>query len=272
MAALRSYGRLPTARPAGGVSSGRLLASPAARSGSGRSGRGKAGGLGAATDTDEDEEGVPMERAPRPRRQRKLSSKSLGDSPVPSRLGVASPIDWQAALAARDDLGSTAAVPDLPPPLSVAAAQQAQLQALSAALLGGPRAPSALSGAAGEAKEEPLEQAGGPAALGGAAKPPGLPLAAPPAGQAAADPQTALLLGSMGGLPPLPALPALPLVPGAMASYGGVSPLGAFETALGKVMACSHELERPEGEGAAPRPLHSGPKGQSGFKGVTLYK
>ncbi len=259
--ALRSYGRLPTARPAGGVSSGRLLASPAVRSASGRSGRGK----GATSDTEEDDDGVPLERAPRPRRQRKLSSKSLGnDSPVPSRLGAASPIDWQAALAAREDLGSTAAVPGLPPPPAVAAAQQAQLQALSAALLGGPRAPSALSGAADEAKEEPLELGGAPAAAagGGGAKPPGLPLAPPPAGQANPG-GTALLLHPLGGLP---------LVAPGIVSFGGVSPLGAFETALGKVMARSHELDRPEGEGVAPRLLHSGPKGQSGFKGVTLYK
>ena len=255
VAALRSYGRLPTARPAGGVSSGRLLASPAPRSGSARSGRAKGG-----SDTEEEEEeGAPLERAPRPRRQRKLSSKSLGDSPAPSRLGAASPIDWQAALAAREgDLGSTAAVPGLPPPPSVAAAQQAQLQALSAALLGGARPPSALSGAA-EAKEEPAGEAAGGGAPG-FAKPPGLPLAPAP-GAAAAAP-AALLLGSMAGLP---------LVPGGLAGFGGVSPLGAFEAALSKVMARSHELERPEGEGPT-RPLHSGPKGQSGFKGVTLYK
>lgn len=264
VAALRSYGRLPTARPAGGVSSGRLLASPAARSASVRSGRGK----GAASDTDEDEEGAPLERAPRPRRQRKLSSKSLGDSPVPSRLGAASPIDWQAALAAREDLGSTAAVPGLPPPPAVAAAQQAQLQALSAALLGAPRAPSALSGAAGEVKDEPLEQGAAAAAAAGVAKPPGLPLPPPPA--AHGNPQAALLLGSIGGLPLVPAMPTA--MPTGMVSFGGVSPLGAFEAALGKVMARSHELDRPEGEGVAPRPLHSGPKGQSGFKGVTLYK
>lgn len=286
VAALRGYGRLPTARPPGGISSGRLLSSPSVRSAS------------AKVDEDEDYEEGAAVPSQRPRRTRKMSSASPGGSRglapaseaatpavVPAAAAAAVPpsaevMDWQALLqlphqdgqgqavvkqeagaqatsnghqaAAGAVDGATAAVgnglqtgagPKQQPPSPVPQAQ-VQLHALSTALLAGDaRVPSALSDAAAAG-------AGAAATAGGSGMDGRPPVPRPPAKGSG---------GSRGGLP----------------VAGGTSPVGAFESVLWRIMSQSHELARPEdavGEGMAPRPLHSGPKGQSGFKGVTLYK
>ncbi|KAL4434167.1 hypothetical protein ABPG75_000608 [Micractinium tetrahymenae] len=261
VAALRSYGRLPTARPPG-VSSGRLFSSPSVRSAS------------AAKESEDDDQaeggGAPSAGGirQRPRRARKPTSASPASRSLPVASVGSEPMDWQAALrlpAAQGSavvkqeggLGPAAQLQQLltggggsdsaaaaagangikPEPISaadLARAQQAQLQALSAALMG----------------------AGGPtpspsaAASGASDGPPSAPSSRPPSAKAA----TALLLGGPGS----------------------AARVASFEAVLNRVMARSHELARPDeaapGESSGGRPLHSGPKGQSGFKGVTLYK
>jgi hypothetical protein len=317
VAALRGYGRLPTARPPGGISSGRLFGSPSL----GRS----ASAAGEDDDDEVDDAGPPQPPQPRARRQRQPTSR-VSASPNVSRGGSmlpgTSPMDWQAALhlppllasqlkqeaGLHPTLGSgnvgamlgeaTPASLLLPPaapgtapgvasnglppllplphpagqqqeqptPEALALAQQAQLQALSAALMGGVRAPSALSGG-GSNSEHPAGAAGGLGRQASVAAPaPTMPAAAGPAAAAgaaaAAQPSAAMLFASLSALPAAPA------------GASGGSPLGAFEAVLWQVMTQSHQLARPEDmtEGAVARPLHSGPKGQSGFKGVTLYK
>lgn len=259
MSALRSYGRLPTARPPG-VSSGRLFSSPSVRS--------------ASLKLSEDDEQTEGGAAPsgglsqRPRRSRKPTSASPASRALPAAPG-SDPPSWHAALHLAAGQGSATTKPAgglgpaaqlqqqltsgsgsagaaagadgiKPEPLSVAdlaRAQQAQLQALSAALMGAgaplPSTSAAVSGASGGP---------GPA-------PAPAPTPRPPSAKAA----SALLLGGPGS----------------------AARLASFEGVLNRVMACSHELRRPDeapGESSGGRPLHSGPKGQSGFKGVTLYK
>lgn len=257
VAALRSYGRLPTARPPG-VSSGRLLSSPSVRSASVKESGGdeQTGGGGVQS----------IGLSQRPRRARKpKSSASPASRSLPPATSM-QPIDWQAALhmpsaqgsatlkqgvglgpaeqlqrqATNGSGGGTAATPGengiKPEPISatdLAKAQQAQLQALSAALLGAGGTSPAPSGAASGSS-------------GGLAT---APSSCPPSAKA----PSALLLGS----------------PGSGARLAG------FEDVLNRVMARSHELPRPDeapGESSGGRAMHSGPKGQSGFKGVTLYK
>ncbi|KAL4430145.1 hypothetical protein ABPG77_004927 [Micractinium sp. CCAP 211/92] len=257
VAALRSYGRLPTARPPG-VSSGRLLSSPSVRSASVKESGGdeQTGGGGVQS----------IGLSQRPRRARKpKSSASPASRSLPPATSM-QPIDWQAALhmpsaqgsatlkqgvglgpaeqlqrqATNGSGGGTAATPGengiKPEPISatdLAKAQQAQLQALSAALLGAGWTSPAPSGAASGSS-------------GGLAT---APSSCPPSVKA----PSALLLGS----------------PGSGARLAG------FEDVLNRVMARSHELPRPDeapGESSGGRAMHSGPKGQSGFKGVTLYK
>lgn len=240
VAALRSYGRLPTARPSGGgISSGRLMGSPSVRTVSVKS-EGAAGSEGA-----EDSLGLARDR---PRRARKHTSASPSE-----------PMDWQTALqlpagvaqqqqgalvpaagsAAIHGLLGAADGPKQEPhsPAALAAAQQAQLQALSAALMGS----GALPGAGSNAPLAPLGSAADASRVGAA---------------------TGALLSSLGRLPSPPVA-------------DNSAAIGTFESALCVLMARAHLLQRPmeiPPEGGPPRPLHSGPKGQSGYKGVTLYK
>lgn len=254
MSALRSYGRLPTARPPG-VSSGRLFSSPSVRS--------------ASVKESEDDEQTVGGAAPsgglvqRPRRARKPTSASPASRSLPAAPS-SQPMDWQAALQLPAVQGSATAKQGVglgpaaqlqrqlagdggaaaaaeangikPEPISaadLARAQQAQLQALSAALLGA-GGPSPSPSAAGSGASDGL---------------PTGPSSRPPSAKAA----TALLLGAPGS----------------------AARLASFEAVLNRVMARSHELPRPDeaaGESSGGRPMHSGPKGQSGFKGVTLYK
>jgi hypothetical protein len=227
--ALRSYGRLPTARPSGGVSSGRLYSSASARASSARRSRD-------ADSEDSEEEGTVVAPRPRPRRARKPSAS--GSRSAPALPPLPPPLAAQARL--------------LPPPKHEAVEVAAGWQGAAAAAASAPED----SGATGGTDSQPL---------------------ASDAQQADLQALEAALMGSAlasvlaGGDEPEPAEVPLPRPPPRPSS--GAS-LAVFEGALCQLMARSHTLCRPgaEEDGAVPRPLHSGPKGQSGFKGVTLYK
>ncbi|KAI3438862.1 hypothetical protein D9Q98_001279 [Chlorella vulgaris] len=260
VSSLRGFGRLPTARPPGGISSGRQYSSAAARTAAARRKK--------HVDTDSDEDG-PYTTKPRARRQRKPAASpanrgaaALTRLPLPGAAfahALQDPRQQQQQQQQGSWLGG-ALLPPLPLPslasfpAAAAAAgtptetsmlQQAQLQALSAALLGGL-----------QAEATPFPSSGAPAQQAAdGTLPPGAAAA-----HSAPQPSEGSLPQSAGSGSPQPDESLLPQSP--------------FEAELWRVMAAAQTLLRPDEceRGPEPRPLHSGPKGQSGFKGVTLYK